>query len=54
MIEQRNVRMLERARPLFDSGSALVAVGAAHLGGPDGLLSALHAAGYTVTRVPLE
>lgn len=54
VIENRNVRMLERMRPLVDSGSALIAVGAAHLGGESGLLAALESAGYKVVRADLN
>lgn len=54
IVERRNTRMLDRMRPLLQSGSALIAVGAAHLGGEHGLLALLEAAGYTVTRAALR
>jgi uncharacterized protein YbaP (TraB family) len=47
----RNARMIERLTPSLDRGGAFIAVGAAHLSGEKGLLTRLHARGYTVTPV---
>lgn len=50
MITARNKTMAERAGPILDAGGAFIAVGALHLSGPEGLVSLLREAGYTVTR----
>ncbi|MDZ5699262.1 TraB/GumN family protein [Chelativorans sp. M5D2P16] len=49
MVKARNRQMAERAVPLIEAGGAFIAVGAMHLPGPDGLVSLLREAGYTVT-----
>ena len=49
MVTARNKTMAENAQPIIDRGNAFVAVGALHLPGPDGLVSLLRKAGYTVT-----
>ncbi|WP_412050387.1 TraB/GumN family protein [Hoeflea sp. Naph1] len=46
----RNRLMAERAAPILDKGNALIAVGALHLPGQQGLVSLLEAAGYTLTQ----
>ena len=51
VIQQRNERMAERARPLIEQGGAFIAVGALHLPGERGLLRLLEQAGYTVEPV---
>jgi uncharacterized protein YbaP (TraB family) len=51
LLDQRNVRMADRADPLLKSGSAFVAVGALHLYGERGVLALLASRGYRVTRV---
>lgn len=51
LITDRNRRMAERAMPLFESGGAFVAIGAAHLPGSDGVISILKRSGFTVTPV---
>jgi hypothetical protein len=47
----RNERWLPTLEPLIAQGDAFVAVGAAHLFGERGLLDALRAKGYAITRV---
>jgi uncharacterized protein len=47
----RNAVMAERAAPLLASGGALIAVGALHISGRDGLVQRFRADGYTVTKV---
>jgi uncharacterized protein YbaP (TraB family) len=47
----RNAVMRERARPLLARGNALIAVGAMHLVGKDGLVALFRRDGYTVTKV---
>ncbi|MEQ1651203.1 MAG: TraB/GumN family protein [Hyphomicrobium sp.] len=51
LIDDRNVKMRDNAKPLFDKGEAFVAVGALHLPGKNGLVTLLRGAGYTVTAV---
>lgn len=51
LLTDRNVKMRDSAKPLFDKGEAFVAVGALHLPGPGGLVTLLKDAGYTVTPV---
>lgn len=48
LLIKRNRHMLERMKKSIDQGGTFVAVGAFHLGGPDGLLERLIAAGYRV------
>ncbi|MEZ5925660.1 MAG: TraB/GumN family protein [Hyphomicrobiaceae bacterium] len=51
LIEERNIRMRDRALPLIERGGAFVAVGALHLPGDKGLVALFREAGYTVTPV---
>lgn len=51
LIHERNYRMAERISPLLDQGNALIAVGALHLPGEDGLLALLEEQGYLVSPV---
>jgi uncharacterized protein YbaP (TraB family) len=51
LIQDRNYRIAERITGLLDQGNALVAVGALHLPGDDGVLSLLEEAGYLVSLV---
>jgi uncharacterized protein YbaP (TraB family) len=53
LLEFRNVRFLERLTQDLQTGGVFVAVGAAHIPGPAGLVALLEEAGYTVTRIPL-
>ena len=50
LLEQRNVRMLQRMADLMETRSVLVAVGALHLGGDSGLLRGVERLGYRVER----
>ncbi|MDT8451052.1 MAG: TraB/GumN family protein [Wenzhouxiangellaceae bacterium] len=47
-IVERNVRMARRAQPLLEHGNTLVAVGALHLPGADGLIALLREQGNRV------
>jgi len=49
LIEERNHRMLRRLLPVLQQGRSLVAVGALHLPGNEGLVKLLQNAGYSVT-----
>jgi uncharacterized protein YbaP (TraB family) len=51
LIEERNHRMAERITGLLDQGNALIAVGALHLPGDEGVLALLEAKGYLVSPV---
>jgi uncharacterized protein YbaP (TraB family) len=51
LIAQRNTLWMTRLPRVFTTGGAFVAVGAAHLPGPEGLLAQLSAAGFVVTRL---
>ena len=51
LLVDRNAKMRDAAKPLFDKGQAFVAVGALHLSGKTGLVALLREAGYTVTGV---
>lgn len=51
VIDDRNVRMAERLRPILKAGDVFVAVGALHLPGEKGLVEALRRDAWTVTRV---
>lgn len=53
LIAERNRRFLRIMRAELDTGGALVAVGAFHLPGKDGLVAGLRAAGYRVDRLPV-
>lgn len=51
LVRDRNRRMADRMAERLAEGNALIAVGALHLFGDDGVLGLLAARGYTVTRV---
>lgn len=51
MVNDRNHGFLWAIRPDLDAGGAVIAVGAFHLPGPEGLVSLLRGAGYRVERV---
>lgn len=53
LLEQRNARWIGLLETLFQDGPCLVAVGAVHLPGVDGLLAALRRDGYTIEAMPL-
>ena len=52
LLEERNARWIGPLETLFQDGPSLVAVGAVHLVGNDGLLAALRRDGYTVEALP--
>ena len=54
LLERRNRRMLERLEPLLRHSSVLVAVGALHLGGANGLIQGLRQRGFTLRRWPQD
>lgn len=51
LIDQRNVRMVERLQTRLREGGAFIAVGALHLPGEQGLIALLRARGYRVSPV---
>ena len=51
IVTRRNHVMAERVLPILAKGSAMVAVGALHLPGEEGLVALLRGAGYTVERL---
>lgn len=52
LLDHRNSKWLMKLPELFSEGPILVAVGAAHLGGPQGLVSGLRRLGYEVKSLP--
>jgi len=54
LVAERNRRFLETAQPLLEEGGAVLAVGAFHLPGPEGMVALLREAGFTVERVRTE
>ena len=44
-------KMVERMEPRLREGAALIAIGALHLGGEEGILNLLHNKGYMLERV---
>jgi hypothetical protein len=51
MLVQRNHKWIERIGNIASEKSSFFAVGAGHLGGPDGVITLLKEAGYTVTPI---
>jgi uncharacterized protein len=51
LLYDRNVRMAQRAEPLFATGSVFIAVGALHLYGDRGVIAELARRGHRVSRV---
>ena len=51
LIDDRNVRMVERMLPRLQQGSVFIAVGALHLPGEKGILQLLTERGYTVSVI---
>lgn len=51
LLEERNVRMIERAAGYFEKGNVFMAVGALHLPGEQGVAALLEDQGYTITAV---
>lgn len=54
LIVGRNLNWMPQIKTAVDEGQAVIAVGALHLPGEQGLLRLLEDAGYTVTRIPLS
>jgi uncharacterized protein YbaP (TraB family) len=50
LLTGRNATMAERAAPLLEKGGAVIAVGALHLPGKDGLVERFRAMGYAATE----
>ena len=53
-LRQRNQRFMERLKPHLQTKSCFIAIGAAHLFGPDGMLALFDRAGYEVIPVPFK
>ncbi len=53
LLVERNRRWMDQLVPALDEGGLVVAVGALHLTGEDGLLAQLQALGFKVTRLDL-
>ena len=51
LVDLRNLGMLQRMQPRLEEGNALVAVGALHLPGEQGLLALLRGQGFTVSAI---
>jgi uncharacterized protein len=51
LIDDRNVRMVDRMLPRLEQGSAFIAIGALHLPGEKGILRLLTERGYVVSAV---
>jgi uncharacterized protein YbaP (TraB family) len=51
LIIERNLRMRDKAVEALGEGGVMIAVGALHLPGKQGLVALLRTAGYTVTAV---
>jgi uncharacterized protein YbaP (TraB family) len=51
LLDERNVRMAERADALLKSGGVFIAIGALHLYGERGVLALLANRGYRVSRI---
>ncbi|MCX7554873.1 TraB/GumN family protein [Marinicella sp. S1101] len=51
ILDERNIKWIERIPPIIQKQPTLFAVGAAHLGGPNGVINLLKKAGYEVTPV---
>jgi uncharacterized protein len=51
LLHQRNKRMTDRALPFLEAGGAFIAVGAAHMVGPDGIIQRAQTAGYKIKRI---
>ena len=54
LLEDRNARWIDAIEDLYRRQSALVAVGALHLAGPDGLIARLRRDGFKVEVIPLQ
>lgn len=54
VLRERNHRWIPRLITFMTEAPTFIAVGAGHLGGPDGLIALLRARGYTVTAIPMR
>jgi uncharacterized protein len=54
MLDDRNLKWMKTIPTMIDAGSTFIAVGALHLAGPNGLVSLLRKAGYTVTPISIH
>jgi hypothetical protein len=54
LVTDRNKKWATELPGMLRDGSAFIAVGALHLAGPNGLVTLLRNAGYTVTPLPLR
>ncbi len=54
LVIKRNLLMRDRSLRLLEEGNALIAVGALHLPGKQGLVELFRESGYTVTRHPAQ
>ncbi len=52
LLENRNTRWIEQIEALYRGEPTLIAVGALHLAGPNGLIARLRKDGFTVEEVP--
>lgn len=52
LLIKRNIVMANRIEKLVGSKSTMIAVGAGHLGGPEGLIALLKKKGYQLKKVP--
>jgi len=53
LIQDRNLRFLDTMRHEFEKGDVFMAIGFAHLPGPEGVIALLRKAGFDVARLPL-
>jgi uncharacterized protein YbaP (TraB family) len=53
LLDNRNIIMTDRLIPLIQKNSTLIAVGAGHLGGENGIINLLRKKGYVVEDVQL-
>jgi uncharacterized protein len=54
LLDERNQKWIPKLEAFFKEGSSFVAVGAGHLAGPEGVISLLRNAGYTVVPISME
>ena len=53
LVDERNAAFLTELEPLVNRGGVVIAIGAFHLPGAQGMVEMLRGAGFTVTRVPV-
>jgi uncharacterized protein YbaP (TraB family) len=53
MVDEHNAAWMPKLRGYLEEGHAVILGGATHLPGPNGLISRLRSAGYTVTPIML-